>query len=77
MTPEEIHNQIYAMGELARKAALKLAILTAEQKNTILCAMADSLRNNASEIVQENAKDILAGEQKGLSSALLDLMKVV
>jgi len=76
MTPEEIHNQIYAMGELARKAALKLAILTAEQKNTILCAMADSLRNNASEIVQENAKDILAGEQKGLSSALLDRLRL-
>ncbi len=76
MTPEQIHQAIYAMGEAARKAALKLAVLTADQKNAILMAMAASLRSATGEIVAANAKDIAAGEEKGLSSALLDRLRL-
>lgn len=76
MNPEEIHQQIYTMGENARKAALKLAVLSAEQKNEILLEMAKSLRAASSEIVEANAKDIKAGEEKGLSSALLDRLRL-
>lgn len=76
MTPEEIYQQIYAMGEQARSAALQLAVLTAEQKNLILRAMASSLRDNTDFIVTENEKDLLAGEKKSLSSAMLDRLKL-
>ncbi len=76
MNAEEIHQQIYQMGEAARKAALKLAVLSVSQKNEILMAMAESLRNSAELIVTENAKDIQAGEEKGLSIALLDRLRL-
>lgn len=64
------------MGESARKAALKLAVLSVDKKNDILMAMAQSLRDCAELIVTENAKDIQAGEEKGLSAALLDRLKL-
>jgi len=76
MTPEQIHASIYKMGEQAREAALKLANLSTEQKNAILNAMAKSLRKNAPEIIEANAKDIAAGEERGLSSALLDRLRL-
>ncbi|MDB9741835.1 glutamate-5-semialdehyde dehydrogenase [Akkermansiaceae bacterium] len=76
MNESEIHQQIYQMGEKARKAALKLATLTPESKNQILMAMAQSLRDFAETIVTENAKDIAAGEEKGLSNALLDRLRL-
>ena len=44
MTAEHIHDEIYAMGKAARQAALQLAVLTADQKNGILMAMANALR---------------------------------
>lgn len=76
MNVEEIHQQIYQMGEAARKAALKLAVLSVDQKNTILMAMALSLRNSSEVIVRENLKDIQAGEEKGLSVAILDRLRL-
>jgi glutamate-5-semialdehyde dehydrogenase len=76
MTPEEIHASIYAMGQTARKAALALAQLSAEKKSEILRAMAQGLRDASSEILVANAKDIAAGEEKGLSGALLDRLRL-
>ena len=76
MTPEDIQQQIYSMGENARKAALKLAVLSPDQKNAILLEMAKSLREATADVVEANAKDISAGEEKGLSSALLDRLRL-
>lgn len=76
MTTEDLHSQIYAMGSQARKAAHALAQLTAQQKSSILMAMADSLRANADIILAANAKDIATGEQKGLGAALLDRLRL-
>lgn len=76
MTPEEIHASIYAMGQTARKAALALAQLSAEKKSEILRAMAQGLRDASSEILIANTKDIAAGEEKGLSGALLDRLRL-
>jgi glutamate-5-semialdehyde dehydrogenase len=76
MTSEEIHTSIYAMGETARCAAHALAQQSAEQKSTILRAMAQSLRDSSAEILEANAKDIAAGEEKGLSGALLDRLRL-
>ena len=76
MTPEEIHASIYAMGQTARKAAFALAQLSAEKKSEILRAMAQGLRDASSEILVANAKDIAAGEEKGLSGALLDRLRL-
>ena len=64
------------MGKKARKAALVLANVPAEQKNRILKAMAAEVRAQTAEILEANAKDIASGEERGLSSALLDRLRL-
>ena len=54
------------------KAAKTLAMLTTEEKNEALAKMADQLLNEKAFILNENAKDIQAGKEKGLSESLLD-----
>lgn len=76
MTTEEVTEQVLAMGKKARAAALELAILSAEKKNEILRAMAQGLRTRAAEVLTANAKDIAAGEERELSSAMLDRLRL-
>ena len=73
---DPITEQIHVMGRQARAAALKLSQLTSETKNAILTAMAQGLRDASREILAANAKDIAAGESKGLSSAMLDRLRL-
>ena len=58
--------------ELAKQAALVVAQLSSDQKNGLLLKMADAIVDNCAEIITENAKDIVAGKEKGLTSAMLD-----
>ena len=76
MTTEEIAVQVLEMGKRGRAAALELAILSVEQKNEILNAMAQGLRAQAAKVLVANAKDITAGEERGLSSAMLDRLRL-
>lgn len=76
MTSEEVTEQVLEMGKKARAAALELAILSAEEKNTILRAMAEGLRARATEILTANRLDLAAGEERGLSSAMLDRLRL-
>jgi len=72
MTSEEIHQQIYAMGQQARKAALALSLLTADQKSDILRAMAASVRASSEDILIANAKDIESADERGITGSLRD-----
>ena len=76
MTKEEVKEKIWEMGRKARAAALELAILPASQKNEILRAMAKGLRERSASILEANAKDISAGEERGLTSAMLDRLRL-
>ena len=76
MTAEQIKEDIYAMGARARAAAHALAILSEEQKNEILRAMALGVREAAAEILAANAKDLSAGEKRGLTNAMLDRLRL-
>jgi len=73
---DPITEQIHVMGRQARAAALKLSQLSSETKNAILNAMAQGLRDASGEILAANTKDIAAGESKGLSSAMLDRLRL-
>jgi len=64
------------MGKKARAAALKLSTLSTETKNLILKTMASGLRLNEELIIRENKKDLAAAEENGLSSAMLDRLKL-
>ena len=76
LSPEAIHKEIYAMGKRARAAGHALANLDANQKNAILRAMAAELRSQATGILSENAKDLEEGRENGLSSAMLDRLRL-
>ncbi|MFC4994317.1 glutamate-5-semialdehyde dehydrogenase [Rubritalea tangerina] len=76
MTAEEIHAAIYSMGKTARNAAHALAQLSPEKKSEILKAMGQSLRSSAPEILEANKLDLAAGEEKGLSNAMLDRLRL-
>ena len=71
-----IQETIHQMGKQARAAAYQLAQLSSEEKNAILRAMAAAIREATPELLAANAKDIAAGTEKGLSSAMLDRLKL-
>lgn len=73
---DSITQQIHEMGRKARAAAHKLSLLSSSEKDTILCSMAAGLREASTDILLENYKDILAGEAKGLSTAMLDRLRL-
>src|SRR3954468_25053117 len=56
----------------AREASRVLATLDSATKNTALHAIADALETRTPEILEANARDMEAGRENGLSSALLD-----
>jgi glutamate-5-semialdehyde dehydrogenase len=56
----------------AKSCTQQLATLDGKTKNRILNAMANALEDNSKTIVAENAKDMYAGKENHLDSALLD-----
>ncbi len=67
-----IAQYMQTLGQQARDASRALARAGSEQKNTALLAMAAAIRASADLLKQENAKDLIAGQDKGLDAALLD-----
>lgn len=60
------------VGQQARAASRVLCRASTNQKNAALLAMADALEMARPELIEENAKDLVAGKEKGLDAALLD-----
>ncbi len=75
-TAEEIIELMTGMGERARKAASVLAQAPTEQKNKALQMAADSLGANKSRLLAANTKDIIYGEEKSLTDAMIDRLKL-
>ena len=67
---------ILEISKNAKQASLKLGVLTTGQKNAALMEIADALEVNASYIISENEKDIAAAKANGMSSALIDRLKL-
>ena len=53
-------------------AAAVLSVLSAADKNRILRAVGTALRENASYLQEENARDVAAAAEKGLPAAMID-----
>ncbi|MCK5340618.1 MAG: glutamate-5-semialdehyde dehydrogenase [Desulfobulbaceae bacterium] len=60
------------MARKAREAGRGMLRLSTEVKNNVLARMAEALMEQKDSIRQENEKDLAAGREKGLSSAMLD-----
>lgn len=76
LTKDQVHATITAMGQQARQAAYGLAALSADQKNDILRAMARELRAQTETIVAANALDLAHAQEKGLSAAMIDRLRL-
>lgn len=70
-----IEATVKTIAKQARAAAHKLSALTTEQKNTALEAIAKGIEAREADILAENLRDLDAGEQNGLSKALLDRLR--
>jgi glutamate-5-semialdehyde dehydrogenase len=64
------------LAQQAKAASRELAKLTSAAKNGCLLAMADALEQNGTAIKQANALDMEGGAKSGLSSAMLDRLKL-
>ena len=60
------------IGKRAKDAAAKLAVTSTEDKNRILLAMANALRENCDRILEANAFDIENGRKNNMSESLID-----
>ncbi len=67
-----VAEQIRSIAAEARQASFAMAKLSSAVKNELLLDMAQGLVGNAEEIIAENKKDLEAGKERGLSSAMLD-----
>jgi len=69
-------DDIEKIAKAAREASRELAAAPSSMKNSALLAMADALEKNRERIFEANRIDLDAGEQNGLSGAMLDRLKL-
>lgn len=71
-----LNEQMSELARQAKDASRELAKLTSEEKNRCLLAMADALESAGAALKEANAIDMQAGANLGLSSAMLDRLKL-
>ena len=68
----DIHKLMGEIGKTAKQAAHQLTTASTKAKNTALTAAAEALRRNKHQIMSENSRDLVSGENNGMSEAILD-----
>jgi glutamate-5-semialdehyde dehydrogenase len=68
--------QMTRLAKQAKAASRELAKLTTREKNDCLLAMADALEKNSDALKEANTRDTDAAAENGLSSAMLDRLKL-
>jgi glutamate-5-semialdehyde dehydrogenase len=71
-----INEYMQQLGQQARKASRVLATSNTAQKNSALYHIADRLLSQTPWLIQENAKDLMAGQANGLDEAMLDRLRL-
>jgi len=71
-----LNEQMTTLARQAKAASRELAKLTTAEKNSCLLAMADALEKNAAALKEANDLDMDAGAKMGLTSAMLDRLKL-
>ncbi len=72
----DIQSLMQGIGRQAKEAAAALSVASTDAKNNALKEMAASLRRRSNQILSDNAKDMAAGESKGLTGAMLDRLQL-
>ena len=65
-------NYLESIGQKAKAAEPEVRLLSTEKKNGILRQAAKDLMEDAASIIEENKKDMLRGQENGMSQGLLD-----
>ncbi|RTR27106.1 glutamate-5-semialdehyde dehydrogenase [Robertmurraya yapensis] len=65
-------SEVLLKGQKAKAASLRFVGVTTEEKNQALLEIAEGLLAEKSLIIEENAKDLQAGKERGLSDGVLD-----
>jgi len=68
--------EVREMAKKAKEASYQLARLSTDKKNKALCEMADDLERNRNLLIEENQRDLAAGERAHLSSAMMDRLRL-
>lgn len=76
MAAINLTDQMTHLAKQAKTASRELAQLTTAEKNACLLAMASALEQNADAIKKANTLDMEFGAKHGLSSAMLDRLKL-
>ncbi|MCA9668082.1 MAG: glutamate-5-semialdehyde dehydrogenase [Myxococcales bacterium] len=72
----DLHQQMVAMADRAKAGARALAALETAERDALLEGMARGLEVAREAILAANAEDVRDGERSGLSSALLDRLRL-
>ncbi|OGT70075.1 MAG: glutamate-5-semialdehyde dehydrogenase [Gammaproteobacteria bacterium RIFCSPLOWO2_02_FULL_57_10] len=72
----DIDSYMTTLGRQARAAARETARATTAQKNAALLTIADVIDQRRDQLMTANQKDLAAGRQKGLDSAMLDRLEL-
>ncbi len=75
-TGVDMEQLVIDMAGRAREASRRLGVLPTSIKNRVLLKTADRLHEERLVIAEENAKDLQAGREKGLSAAMLDRLEL-
>ena len=73
---EDVESLTKDLAERARKASFLLASLSPQQKNAALEKIARLLEERAVSLVEQNALDLEAAERAGLSSAIIERLRL-
>jgi glutamate-5-semialdehyde dehydrogenase len=68
----DVRAQMLAIGRAAQEAARAVAEATAEARTAAIAAAADAIMDRRAAILKANVRDMEAGREKGLDSAMLD-----
>ncbi|MCX6887524.1 MAG: glutamate-5-semialdehyde dehydrogenase [Verrucomicrobiota bacterium] len=71
-----LRDEMTLLARHAKAASRELALLTTEEKNRCLLAMASAIEQNSAAIASANQLDMIAAAESGLSSAMLDRLKL-
>lgn len=72
----DVRAYMQSLGQCARSSAVELARASRQQKDQALLAIAAELRLQQDSLLQANQRDLVAGRQKGLDSAMLERLEL-
>ncbi len=76
ITEEQINNEVTAIGKRAFEAKYEIQSITGEEKDRLLCDVANALIDRSEEILSANDEDIKRGEKSGMHQGLLDRLRL-